>query len=393
MRRRHLMGCLLLGLLSLTLNFQPRASLADEAERDYIVYVGTYTRGGASRGIYRLKLDGATGKLTPLGATGGIENPSFLAIHPSQKYLYAVCEIADFDGKRSGGVAAFKINDDHSLTRLNQQPSGGAGPCHLVVDAAGENVLVANYGSGAVACLPIQEDGRLAPPSSVIQHHGSSVNKRRQSAPHAHSINLAPDNRFAFAADLGLDKILVYRFDGEQGKLSPHDPPHVAVPPGSGPRHFDLHPSGEFAYVINEMGMTVTAFAYDAKRGVLKPLQTISTIPAEDRGQPGLSTAEVRVHPSGKFLYGSNRGHDSIVVFRIDPDTGRLTYVENVSTQGKTPRNFYIDPTGAYLLAENQSTDNIVVFRIDPKTGKLAPTGHEVKIPSPVCIRMLPLEK
>ena len=259
-----------------------------------------------------------------------------------------------------------------------------------MVDATGKNVLVANYGGGSVACLPINDDGTLEDASSFIQHAGSSINKRRQSGPHGHSINVSPDNKFAFAADLGLDKVLIYALDAEQGRLTPNDPAAAQVKPGSGPRHFAFHPSGKYAYVINEMALTVTAFKYHAQRGRLKTLQTISTIPDADRDQQGLSTAEIRVHPSGKFLYGSNRGHDTIVAYRINQDTGELTYIENESTQGKTPRNFFIDPTGTYLLAENQSTDSIVVFRINQDTGELEPTGNRIEIPSPVCIRMIP---
>lgn len=368
-----------------------QSSHAADADQDYLAYVGTYTRGGKSQGIYTLRLDMKTGAVRQVGVTGGVVNPSFLAIHPSNQFLYAVGEISEFDGKKTGGLTAFAINPkDGSLTKLNEKSSGGAGPCHLVVDATGKNVLVANYGGGSVACLPINADGTLEDASSFIQHEGSSVNQQRQQGPHGHSINLSPDNQFAFAADLGLDKVLIYRFDAQQGKLTPNDPAAVAVEPGSGPRHFAFHPSGDFAYVINEMALTITAFKYDAKRGELKTLQTISTIPDADRDQPGLSTAEVRVHPSGKFLYGSNRGHDTIAAFRIDQETGELAHIENEPTQGKTPRNFFIDPTGTYLLAENQSTDSVVVFRIQEDTGELEPTGHSIEIPAPVCIRMIP---
>ncbi|MCB9922851.1 MAG: lactonase family protein [Planctomycetaceae bacterium] len=366
------------------------AALA-EGVQEYLVYVGTYTRGGKSKGIYTLKLNMKTGQLTEVGATAGVVNPSFVAIHPSNKFLYAVGEIGEFDGKPTGGVTSFSINPkDGALTKLNEKSSGGAGPCHLVVDGSGKNVLVANYGGGSVACLPINKDGTLQDASSFIQHAGSSINKQRQSGPHGHSINLSPDNKFAFAADLGLDKVLIYAFDAEQGKLTPNDPAAVEIEPGSGPRHFAFHPSGAFAYVINEMALTVTAFEYNKEQGRLKTIQTISTIPDADRNQPGLSTAEVRVHPSGRFLYGSNRGHDTIVAFQIDQDTGKLTYIENESTRGKTPRNFFIDPTGTYLLAENQGSDSIVVFRINENTGALEPTGNSIDIPAPVCIRMMP---
>lgn len=381
-----LLGFLIVGeVLSMT-----ETSIAEDAAPDYLVYVGTYTNDGKSKGLYTLKLNIKTGSLTEIGVTEGVVNPSFLAIHPSNKFLYAVGEISEFDGKKAGGVTAFAINPkDGSLTKLNEKSSGGAGPCHLVVDATGKNVLVANYGGGSVACLPINADGTLEDASSFIQHEGSSVDKQRQEGPHGHSINLSPDNKFAFAADLGLDKVLIYAFDAEKGKLTPNDPAAADIEPGSGPRHFSFHPSGKYAYVINEMALTVTAFKYDAARGELKTLQTISTIPDADRAQQGLSTAEVRVHPSGKFLYGSNRGHDTIVAFRINQDTGGLTYIENESTQGKTPRNFFIDPTGTYLLAENQGSDSIVVLRVNQDTGALEPTDNRIEIPSPVCIRMI----
>jgi len=370
--------------------FPSDLSHAADPPQAYLVYVGTYTGSSKSQGIYTLKLDMKTGKLTPVGVTSGVVNPSFLAIHPSGKFLYAVGEISDFEGKKAGGVSAFAINEkDGSLKLLNQQSSVGAGPCHLVVDATGRNVLVANYGGGSVACLPIHEDGTLKPASSFVQHTGSSVDPRRQEGPHGHSINVSPDNRFAFAADLGLDKVLVYQLNSETGELTPNDPPAAAVKPGSGPRHFDFHPNGRFAYVINEMALTVTAFAYDAEKGVLTEVQTVSTIPDADRNQEGLSTAEIRVHPSGKFVYGSNRGHDTIVAFRVDSSTGKLSRIENESTQGKTPRNFFIDPTGTYLLAENQGSNTIVVFRINQDTGELEPTGNAAEVPSPVCIRML----
>ncbi|HRX78611.1 MAG: lactonase family protein [Planctomycetaceae bacterium] len=366
------------------------STTAADGVQDYLAYVGTYTRGGKSKGIYTLKLNMKTGALTEVGATEGVVNPSFVAIHPSNKFLYAVGEISEFDGKPTGGVTAFAINPkDGSLTKLNEKSSGGAGPCHLVVDATGKNVLVANYGGGSVACLPINADGTLQDASSFMQHEGSSIDEQRQKGPHGHSINLSPDNKFAFAADLGLDKVLIYAFDAEKGKLTPHDPAAAEIEPGSGPRHFAFHPSGKYAYVINEMALTVTAFKYNAKQGRLKTLQTISTIPDADRDQPGLSTAEIRVHPSGKFLYGSNRGHDTIVAYRVNQDTGELAYIENESTQGKTPRNFFIDPTGTYLLAENQGSDSIVVFRINQDTGELEPTGNSITIPAPVCIRMM----
>jgi 6-phosphogluconolactonase len=353
----------------------------------FLVYIGTYT-GTKSKGIYAFRLETATGTLTPAGLVAETESPSFLAIHPNHRFLFAVNE--SFTGDKSGGASAYAVDaQSGKLTFLNKQPTGGSGACHLVVDKSGKNLLVANYGGGSVAVLPIQADGRLEKASSFIQHQGSSVNPQRQKGPHAHSINLDAANRFAAVADLGLDKVLLYRFDPAKGSLAPNDPPSASVKPGAGPRHFAFYPQGRYAYVINEIQSTVTAFAYDAARGTLSELQTLSTLPDNFAGTN--STAEVQVHPSGKFLYGSNRGHDSIAVYAINFETGRLSFVEHQSTQGKVPRNFGIDPTGNYLLAANQESDNIAVFRIDPKSGKLTPTGQVVEAPKPVCVKFLPV--
>jgi 6-phosphogluconolactonase len=350
-----------------------------------LVYIGTYT-GSGSKGIYLLRLDLDKGTLTSLGVAAESSNPSFLAIHPNEQFLYTVNELDDFTGKKSGAVSVFKVQPrSGKLELLNQQPSEGSGPCHVTVDRAGKNVLVANYSGGSIAVFSIANDGGLGPATAFIQHQGSSVDPNRQEGPHAHSINVDAANRFAVAADLGLDKLFVYRFDPTRGRLVPNDPPWTKVAPGAGPRHFAFHPNGHYAYVINEMQCTVTAFRYDPERGTLTELQTIPTLPRAVR--KGDSTAEVQVHPSGKFLYGSNRGHNSISVFAIDPKTGKLTLVENQPTQGKTPRNFGIDPTGAYLLAANEDSDTVVLFRIDPATGKLEATGQKVAVPKPVCVK------
>jgi 6-phosphogluconolactonase len=364
---------------------------ATAAPGAYWVYVGTYTNGNApdrSQGIYLMEFDARTGELGAPRLAAASPSPSFLAIHPNHEFLYAVNE--DVPGSPEGSVSAFAIDQTKgTLELLNHQPSAGSGPCHLVVDRKGENVLVANYGSGTGGCLPIERDGRLRPASSTFQHRGQVADPRRQGGPHAHSINLDAANRYAFVADLGLDQIRVYAFDPAAGRLTPHRPPFVKVAPRSGPRHFAFHPDGRFGYVINEISKTVTAFAYDADNGVLTEIQTISTVPADFRGRGG-STAEIRVHPSGKFLYGSNRGHDSIAIYAIDSTTGKLTPVGIEPTQGKTPRNFAIDPTGSFLFAENQDSNTIVVFRIDPATGKLTPTGQTAKVSKPVCIKMIP---
>jgi 6-phosphogluconolactonase len=365
---------------------------AQAGKTDVLVYIGTYTT-GKSKGIYTSRLDAAAGTLSTPQLAGESSNPSFLAVHPTRAFLYSVNEIGNFEGKTSGAVSAFGVDrDSGALTPLNQQSSVGGGPAHLVVDAAGKNVLVANYGGGSVAVLPIGEDGRLKPSSAFVQHTGSSINPERQKQPHAHSINLDPSNRAAYVADLGLDKVLIYRYDGTKGSLVVNDPPFAAVKPGAGPRHLAFHPSGRFAYVINELHMTVTVFARDPASGGLTELQTISTLPAGQDVVKGYSTAEVQVHPSGKFLYGSNRGHDSITVFAID-EAGKLTYLQTEPTQGSTPRGFGIDPSGAYLLAANQRSDSVVVFRIDPKTGRLTATGSRIEVGSPVCVKFVPAKK
>jgi 6-phosphogluconolactonase len=382
---------LLIGFAILVLA-TPRMAPAAEGPKDakLRVYIGTYTAGGASKGIYLLDFDLSDGALTQPVLAGTAVNPSFLAVDPSRRFLYAVGEVGQFGGQRSGSVSAFAIDGSSgTLSLLNQQSSHGQGPCFVTVDRAGKNVLVACYDSGSVACLPIVEGGKLGPASSFIQHQGSSADPQRQKGPHAHSVNLDPANRFAIVADLGLDKLMIDRFDPEHGTLTPGDPPFAQVAPGAGPRHFAFHPDGRHAYVINEMHCTVNAFDYDPGSGSLTEIQTLSTLPEGVRGKD-FSTAEVQVHPSGRFLYGSNRGHDSIAIFAIDAENGRLRAVGHQPTRGKTPRNFGIDPTGRYLLAANQDSGTVVVFRIDPQTGQLEPTGHAAEISKPVCVKFVP---
>jgi 6-phosphogluconolactonase len=354
---------------------------------DMLVYVGTHTR-GKSEGIYVYRMGKSTGAMEFASVTGGVENPSFLAIHPQKRHLYAVSEVGNVAGKPGGGASAFSIDPETGgLTYLNQQSSKGAGSCHLSVDQTGRFVLVANYGSGSVAVLPIESDGTLGEATDFVQHEGSSIDTRRQSGPHAHSIMLDNANRYVFVPDLGLDKIMIYLLDLTQGKLEPNDEPWAKVKAGAGPRHFAFHPSGRYAYVINELDSTLTAFNYDGEQGRLKEIQTVPTLP--DDFSDTSHCADVHISPSGRFIYGSNRGHDSIVIFEIDEATGRLTYADHEPTQGKTPRNFAIDPTGNFLLAANQNTDNIVIFRIDQQTGKLTATGHTVEVPTPVCLKMV----
>ena len=355
-----------------------------------LVYFGTYTNNTKSRGIYVSRLDTATGALSAPELAAETPSPSFLAIHPAHNFLYAANEIGEFEGKKTGAVSAFSIDRQSGrLTALNQQSSGGAGPAYITVDSKGRNALVANYGGGSVAVLPIGKDGRLRAASSFIQHSGASVNPQRQKGPHAHSIYVSPNDQTAYAVDLGLDKVFVYEFDPEKGLLKASDDGFAALEPGSGPRHLALHPKRPYAYVINELTCKITAFNRHSATSGLTAFQTVSTLPGGEAVQPGYSTAEVQVHPSGKFLYGSNRGHDSIVVFAIDEKSGRLTHVQHEPTQGSTPRNFGIDPSGSYLLAANQRSDSVVVFRIDPQTGRLTSAGHRIEVAAPVCVKFL----
>jgi 6-phosphogluconolactonase len=350
-----------------------------------LVYTGSYSE-AKDEGIEVFSFHLSSGALTKVGGASGVKNPSFLAIHPSHKYLYAVGETNEFSGKKVGAVAAFALDNKGVPTLLNAQSSEGQSPCHISIDKAGKNALVANYGSGHVAVVPIGEGGRLGTSSCVIHHEGSSVDKKRQEGPHAHSINLEPANKFAFAADLGLDKIMVYKFDAAKGTIAPNDPPSTAVPPGSGPRHFAFHPSGKFAYVCGEMSSTVIVFNYDADKGLLRELQVLSTLPQETKGN---STGETQVSPDGKHVYVSNRGHNSLAVFDVDEATGKLKAAGHCPTGGKSPRNFGIDPSGKWLIAANEDSDNVVVFKMDVKRGMPSPTGHEVQISKAACVKFL----
>lgn len=359
---------------------------------EYIAYIGTYTE-KSSKGIYAFRFDAATGKLTPLGLAAETVSPSYLAIHPNHQFLYAVNEVANFEGQKAGAVSAFSIDRDTSkLTFLNQVSSRGPGPCHLSLDKTGKNLLVANYEGGSVAVFPVESDGRLRDASAFIQHTGSSVNKERQEGPHAHCIFTSPDNRFALAADLGLDKVLVYRFDAAHGTLTPNNPAFGKTPPGAGPRHIAFHPDGKYVYVINEIQCTLSTFAYDPAHGALRLKDTVSTLAKGYNVTANDSTAEIEVHPSGKFVYGSNRGHDSIAVFAVDPAEGTVNRVEIVSTMGKTPRGFGIDPTGSFLIAANQDSDSLVVFRINQETGRLTPTGQKLEAYTPVSVEFVPVK-
>lgn len=376
------------GALALTLSTSiDGRSRHKRVSGELLVYVGTYTS-GESQGIYIYRMDPAVGELKPVGSVRA-DNPSYLAISANRRSLYAVNEVTEFAGKPGGAVSAYSIDQKTGALRFeNQQPSFGGAPCYISVDREDRFVLVANYVGGNVAVFPLRRDGRLGAVTDVEQHSGSGANRERQQRPHAHSFILDPAERFAFAADLGTDKIMVYRFDGRSGKLTPNSPPWAQVKAGAGPRHFIFHPARRYAYVINELDSTVTAFAYDKVRGRLSVIQTVSAVPASFSGDN--SCADIHISPSGKFLYGSNRGHDSIVVLEVDESTGRLAHVEHVSTGGKTPRNFCIDPTGNFLLAANQRSNTIVTFRLDRASGRLRPAGRTLEVPSPVCIKMIP---
>jgi 6-phosphogluconolactonase len=358
----------------------------------YFMYVGTYTQDGStSKGIYVYRYDPGKAQVTSIGLAAQTINPSFLAVHPNRRFLYAVNEVGDYKGQKSGGVSAFAIdNATGKLTLLNEVASGGADPCYITVDNTGKFVLVANYTGGSVSVFPILKDGSLGEASAFVQHTGHGTNPKRQEAPHAHSIDVSPDDRFAIVDDLGLDETLVYKFDSSKGSLALNDPPFAKADAGAGPRHFAFHPNGKFAYVIHEMGSTVSVFDYDAAGGILHPVQTISTIPKDFTSLN--EDAEIEVHPSGKFLYASNRGHDSIAVFAIDPNKGTLTLVEYAPTKGESPRHFQIDPTGRLLFAENEKSDNIVVFRINAQTGRLTPTGKVLDVSQPVCVKFVPIK-
>jgi 6-phosphogluconolactonase len=358
-------------------------SLSTVSAESLRVYIGTYTGRNSGKGIYRSALDLETGELSKAVLAAEARNPSFIELHPNGKFLYAVSESGG-----AGSVSAYAVDrNTGDLRFLNTQPSGGAGPCHVSVDHAGKNVLVANYGGGSASVVPIKSDGKLGAPTGFVQHAGSSVNPRRQKGPHAHSINVSPDNRFAFVADLGIDKVMIYKLDIEKGTIVANSPAFAKLKAGAGPRHFTFHPNGKYAYVINELDCTVTAFSFESTSGALTEIQTVTTLPKDFRGFN--TCAEVRAHQNGKFLYGSNRGHDSIVVYRINREQGTLTFVEHETADIKTPRNFNIDPTGRFCLVANQGKDSVVVFRIDERSGALEPTGHSISIARPVCVRFL----
>jgi 6-phosphogluconolactonase len=359
------------------------------AANDLLVYIGTYTD-TTSKGIYVSHFNPATGALSKPELAIATPNPSFLAVTPDAKFLYAVNEVHSYGGQSSGSVSAFALHRDTGLlTALNKQPTLGADPAHLSVDRDGHTVLVANYTGGSIATFPVAADGSLGPMVSFVQHAGKSVNPDRQAGPHAHQILVDPRNQFAYVADLGLDKVMIYRFDPVTHTVTPAAPPSALVKPGAGPRHVAFDASGAHVYVINEMACTITAFTRNASNGSLTELQTISSLPPGDAPQAGYSTAEILVAPSGKFLYGSTRGHDSISVYAIDPASGRLTFATYTKLPGKTPRGFGITPDGSHMLVAHQNSDSVVVFGIDKGTGTLTATSSTAAVGKPVDIKFV----
>jgi len=358
--------------------------------QDQIVYVGTFTTSvgsfvsDGSEGIYAFRYQPASGKMTGLGLMAAATDPGYLAINSNHRFLYAVNEVSNYHGLGTGGVSAFSIDPStKKLKFLNTVSSKGGRPCHLMFDKSGKWLFVANFETGSVGVLPVHDDGTLGEAASFVQHSGSSVNPERQAGPHAHSSNLSPDGRFVLVADLGLDRVFTYQFNSAKGVLTPANPPYIKMPPGSGPRHLSFSPNGDHAYMVSEMGDVVTAFDYDASSGGLREVKTLSSVAPGFKGF--MSGAEIAIHPSGKFVYASNRGEASISIFRVD-SKGSISAAGRVPTQGKTPRNFAIDPSGTFLFAGNQDSGTIVEYRIDLLTGSLTPTGEVLKVPAPVCI-------
>lgn len=384
--RRDLLAASTAGLPGLTSGATEPASGERAQPSGELLYIGTYTEGGRSDGIHLVRMDPRSGGLRLVGSVNAGANPSFLAIHPRGDVLYAVNEVTEHGGKASGAVSAFTIErDTGALTRLGAQSSEGAAPCYVSVDRGGRAVLVANYVGGNVALLPIQVDGALAPASHVAQHSGSGPNEARQEAAHAHCIVADPTNRFALAADLGIDRVLVYRLDLDEGSLRYVAGGDAQLQPGAGPRHIAFHPNRPLAVVANELDSTVTTLRFDAERGALTPLKSDSTLPA---GWSGTSyAADIHFAPSGRSLYVSNRGHNSVVVFSVAERTGALALEQVVSTSGDWPRNFSLDSSGRWLLVANQRSGTVVVFARDEESGRLSPTGERIAIPSPVCVR------
>jgi 6-phosphogluconolactonase len=365
---------------------------------ELLVYVGTYTEKilfgtgeifeGQGEGIHIYTMNPATGSLTPRYTAGEIKNPSYLAFHPHRRLLYAVNELKSYKGEDTGTVSAFTLDpQDGRPEFINMVATHGTDPCHVTVDRSGRFALVANFASGSIAVLPIRRDGGLEEASEVIQHRGSGPDPVRQSGPHAHSVTLDASNRFAYVPDLGLDRLMIYRFDAERGTLKAHEQGCFETRPGAGPRHFVFHPGADFAYLINELDSTIVGLRWDEHEGTVEEIQTVSALPQAFQGDS--TCADILVDPTGHFLYASNRGHDSIAIFRIEGSTGRLSPIGHESTRGKTPRNFTIDPSGTFLFAANQNDDTLVCFRIERGSGRLTFSGQITEAPTPVCVKIV----
>jgi len=361
--------------------------VATASAESFLVYFGTYTN-ALSRGIYVSRLDAETGMLSALELAAETPNPCFINLSPDGKFLYAANSVKTFNGENAGAVSAFAIDKvSGKLKLLNEKSSGGSGPCHVSVDATSKTLFAANYGGGSVKSISLNQDGSLSDGGNFFQFHGHSANTNRQAGPHAHFMTTDPSNRFALACDLGTDKVMIYKLT--DGILTPNKNSFATVPSGSGARHLAFSRDGKFVYVINEMACTITAFAWDSKNGKLNFVETISTLPSDVAVQNSFTAAEILVHPSGKFVYATIRGHDSVSVFAIDALNGKLTFVQNISAGGKVPRGLGIDPTGRWLITANQKSDNAVEFAIDAATGKLSPTGQELKIGVPVDVKFV----
>jgi 6-phosphogluconolactonase len=384
--RRDFLAAAAVGLVACARG-APSLGRREESQTDEaLLYVGTYTEGTKSEGVYTLRMDSRSGTLRRVGSVDAGANPSFLTIHPNGRVLYAVNEVETHNGKPTGAVSAFAIaSGTGALTRRNEQPSEGGAPCYVSVDRSGRVVLVANYTAGSIALLPIQGDGALAAATSVVQHTGAGPNKERQEAPHAHCILPDPSNRFALAADLGADRVFVYRLDLDVKSLRHVEGGDAVMRAGAGPRHIAFHPTLPLVFVANELDSTVATLRFDAERGTLSPLDIHSTTPP---GWTGTNyPADIHIAPSGRTLYVSNRGLNSLAVFSVAASTGALTLEQMVSTEGDWPRNFSLDPTGRWLLVANQRSDSVVVFSRDQESGRLTPTRQRIALPSPVCLR------
>ncbi len=377
------------GISAATLLLSKSLKIHSKNSKEMLLYVGTYTN-KTSEGIYVYKFDSETGTLDKLHTVKNVEQPSYLTIDANRNFVYAVNETEEYEGKKSGAVSAFAINQKTGdLKFLNKVPSLGGAPCYISVSKNGKFALVANYLGGNVSVFPIEADGKLGVSIDLEQHSGSGPHKNRQEAAHAHSINLDAKNNHAFACDLGADKIFIYEFDAKNGKLKANpNQKFYQTKSGAGPRHLAFHPNSAFVFVVNELDSTISSFHFDEKKETLKEIQTVLTLPENFSGAN--TCADIHVSPNGKFLYATNRGHDSLVVFEIDKKTGKLKYVEHTPTGGKTPRNFIIAPNGKFLLAANQNSDSIIVFKIDERTGKLTKTANKAEVSMPVCLKLIP---